>query len=218
MNRLTFAILGTVITVAGCDPKPVTGPQPGPPTPPVPTPTAGTSPHAGAATFFPLKPGHIYQYALETDEGQSSMMTRVTRGDGSGGELQGPRGTKTFHYVNDGVVLATGGAGQVYVLKLPLEVGNKWRGQAGSTVEIVETNAAVTVPAGKYAGCIKTVEQRAGDRPMRVATTYCPDTGIVQLEAASGLVMERAVLKSYGPPVDLGPDGVRAIPPDDNPG
>jgi hypothetical protein len=41
-----------------------------------------------------------------------------------------------------------------------------------------------------------------------VATTFCPDVGIVLLEAASGAAIERAELKSYGPPVEIGPDGL----------
>jgi hypothetical protein len=205
--RLTALLLP--LTLVHCDPEPAppVTPQPG-----APTPTPAATPTGEASKYFPLQSGHIYQYVTESDGGQGVMMTRVTRADGKSGDLQGPRGTKTFEYVTDGVVLTTGGA-PIYVLKLPLAVGTKWRGQGGSSVEIVEVGATVTVPAGTYQQCIKTVEQRGGDQPMRVATTYCPDTGIVELEAASGAAMERAVLKSYGPPVDLGPDGLRAIPP-----
>ena len=43
--------------------------------------------------------------------------------------------------------------------------------------------------------------------------TELPDVGIVELQAASGEAFERLSLKSYGPPVDLGPDGVRMVPP-----
>jgi hypothetical protein len=200
-----------VVACSACGPAtPVKG---GPP-PVTSSPTPPPAPAGSVAKFFPLLNGHIYQYVTETDSGEGMMITRVTRADGQSGDLQGPRGTKTFRYVDDGVVLATDSTAAVYVLKTPFAVGTKWRGQAGSTVEIVEVGANVTVPAGTYAGCIKTLEQRGGDRPMRVATTYCPETGIVQLEAASGMVSERAVLKSYGPPLDLGPDGVRAFPPD----
>ena len=206
-----LAILPILLAVA-CDTPAAKTPDPAPGT----VQPAASAPSAGPAKYFPLQTGHIYQYAVEGESGEGVMMTRVTRADAQGGDLQGPRGTKTFQYVPDGVVLATGGTLPVYVLKTPLQVGTKWRGQAGSTVEITEVGAKVEVPAGAYADCIKTVEQRGGDRPMRVATTYCADTGIVQLEAASGLVLERAVLKSYGPPLDLGPDGVRAIPPDEN--
>lgn len=195
-----------------CDPPVADSVDPAPPTPA----PAGT-PIGDGAMFFPLLAGHIYQYATESDSGEGMMITRVTRGDHNSGDLQGPRGTKTFRYVTDGVVLTTDSTVPVYVLKTPFAVGTKWRGHGGSTVEIVEVGMQVSVPAGKYVGCLKTLEQRGGDRPMRVATTYCPDVGIVQLEAASGMVSERAELKSYGPPMDLGPDGVRTFPPDEPP-
>ncbi len=191
------------------------GPAVEPTTPPPPTPTGATSAAQGnLARYFPLLVGHIYQYETESDGGEGVMMTRVSRADAAGGDLMGPQGTKTFQYAPDGVTLSSGGALAVYVLKAPLTVGHKWRGQEGSWVEIVAVDAAVTVPAGAYTGCVKTLEQRAGDRPLRITTAYCPDVGIVLLEAVSGSVMERVALKSYGPPVDLGPDGVRTLPPD----
>ncbi len=212
---IRVAFLVGAVFLSGC-PTPAENPTGG--LDPAPQPASGNG-AAGNATeltrLFPLKDGHIYQYATEGEDGEGMMMTRVTRSDAKGGDLQGPRGTKSFSYMPDGVAQNTGGMTPVYVLKTPLAVGTKWRGQAGSTVEIVEVGAKVTVPAGSYQGCVKTLEQRGGDRPLRVATTYCPDTGIVELEAASGLVMERAVLKSYGPPFDIGPDGVRAIPPEE---
>lgn len=207
---LTGLALGVGLTTACGPPADSETPAPG-------AAVAPTVPASAIARFFPLASGHIYHYVTETDGGEGMMITRVSRADGSSGDLQGPQGTKTFHYAADGVTLDAGGALPVYVLKVPFTVGNKWRGQGGSSVEIVEVDASVIVPAGTYSGCIKTLEQRGGDRPLRIATTYCPDTGIVLLEAASGTVMERVALKSYGPPVDLGPDGIRQLPPEGPP-
>jgi hypothetical protein len=126
-----------------------------------------------------------------------------------------PSGTRQFRYAADGVQLELASGSTVYVLKMPLALGTQWRGERGGTVEIVEVGASVTVPAGSYSDCVKTVESRAGDRPLSVSTVYCPGIGIVLLEAASGAQMERAALASYGPPVDLGPDGVRTMREDD---
>lgn len=153
----------------------------------------------------------VYQWVMETDEGQDTLLGRVDRHSPNSGSLQLPGGTKQFEYVADGVKLVSHSLGPVYVLKQPVAMGNSWRGEHGGTVEIVQVDAVVEVPAGRFTGCVQTLETRGGDRPTRVATTYCPDTGIVLLEAAAGSGMVRAELKSYGPPVDIGPDGIRRL-------
>jgi len=158
--------------------------------------------------LFPLQDQHVYQYLTESDAGEGMLMARVTRIDAAHGNLQMSGNTKSFEYVADGVVLQRKGAAPVYVLKTPLAVGTSWRGEHGGVVKIITVNAIIEVPAGRYTGCAQTLEERGGDRPLRVATTFCPGAGIVLLEAASGAHMERAALKSYGPPVEIGPDGV----------
>jgi hypothetical protein len=175
----------------------------------------GPSPSSGTPLerLFPLQDRHIYQYVAETDSGeQEALVARVSRSEAGGGTLHLPGGKKTFVYQADGVLLTRPNGAPVYVLKQPLTVGTSWRGEHGGTVEIVAVNASIAVPAGPFTGCVTTVEQRGGDRPLRVATTFCPDVGIVVLEATSGAQFERAALKSYGPPVDIGPDGVRRLP------
>ncbi len=148
----------------------------------------------------------------ETDSGeQEALVVRVSRTEAGGGTLHLPGGNKHFEYQADGVLLTRSAGAPVYVLKQPLTVGNRWRGEHGGTVEIFEVNASVSVPAGHYSGCVTTVEQRGGDRPLRVTTIFCPEVGIVLLEATSGAQLERAALESYGPPVDIGPDGVRRL-------
>ena len=174
-----------------------------------PSPTSGTP----LERLFPLVDRHIYQYVAETDSGeQEALVARVSRSEAAGGTLHLPGGKKTFRYQADGVLLTRPDGAPVYVLKQPLTVGNSWRGEHGGTVEIFEVNASVSVPAGTFGGCVTTVEQRGGDRPLRVTTVFCPDVGIVLLEATSGAQLERAALKSYGPPVEIGPDGVRRLP------
>jgi hypothetical protein len=95
---------------------------------------------------------------------------------------------------------------------LPLSAGASWRGDRGSMVVVEAVDAAVEVPAGRFQGCVRTVERRGGDLPLQISTTYCPDVGIVRLDAARGMQTEVATLQSFGPPVNLGPDGVRRIP------
>lgn len=195
-----------LVSLAGCGASAGT-----PAAPPEPAPQAHSSGTA-AERLFPLVDRHMYHYATESDEGQGRLVVRVRRAEARFGELAMSGTTKRFEYVPDGVRLLRPGSAPAYVLKQPFAVGTTWRGEHGGTVEIVATNAQVQVPAGRFDGCLQTLEQRGGDLPLRVATTFCPDVGIVVLEASSGAQMERAELKSYGPPVDLGPDGVRRLP------
>jgi hypothetical protein len=52
-----------------------------------------------------------------------------------------------------------------------------------------------------------TIEERGGDVRATYTTTFCPDVGIVLLEVDAGMQSERAELRSYGPPVFIGPPG-----------
>jgi hypothetical protein len=185
-------------------PKPATKPRP----PPV-VAQSGTA----LERFFPLNDQHVYQYTTESDKGEDSLIIYMERYGATRGGLRMDGATKRFEYVTDGVLLssASGGA-PIYVLKEPLEVGNEWRGEHGGTVSIVAIETEIKVPAGTFQGCVVTVERRQGDRPLEVTTTLCPEVGIVMLDVASDGDAEHARLKSYGPPVDLGPDGVRRLP------
>jgi len=202
-----LAILAALLPVA-CGPaaepsSPGSGPDVGPAL------TSGTP----LERLFPLVNAHIYQYVVRTDAGEEeALVGRVTRTEAGGGTLQLPGGRKQFRYQADGVVVVQPTGATAYVLKQPLTVGNHWRGEHGGTVELFAVDVSVTVPAGVFTGCVTTVEQRGGDRPLRVTTTFCPDVGIVELEVTSGAQLERASLKTYGPPVDIGPDGVRRLP------
>ena len=158
--------------------------------------------------YFPLVDGNVYQYVTEGETGEQGMLVaRVHRADAARGELRFPSGAKRFEYVSDGLKISTG-MGQAYVLKTPIAVGTSWTGEHGGQTRIISVNAIIDVKAGHFTGCVQTLEERRGDRPVKYATTFCPGTGIVLLEAASGAALERAELSSYGAPVKLGPDGV----------
>ncbi len=94
------------------------------------------------------------------------------------------------------------------MLKQPLAVGTTWRGEHGGTTRILSIAASVEVPRAISEGCVQTLEERLGDRPVKYATTFCPGVGVVMLEAASGASLERASLKSYAAPIEVGLDGV----------
>jgi len=196
-----------VLATGGCSSSPAIDPAS-----PSPAPTVAVSSGLEAERLFPLRDGYVYSYVVETAEGSGGVVNiRASRRDATSGVLQMPTGPRAFVYAADGVVI--GDTDGVYFLKWPLEVGRQWRGERGAMVSIVEVSSTVTVPAGTYQGCVKTTERRGGDRPLQIDTTVCPDVGIVVLQAASGDAFERLDLKSYGPPVDLGPDGVRVVPP-----
>lgn len=158
--------------------------------------------------YFPLVDGNVYHYLTEGETGaQGLLVARVHRADAGRGELRFPAGAKRFEYVADGVKISTG-MGSAYVLKAPLAVGTSWVGEHGGQTRIITVNAVVDVKAGRFTGCVQTLEERRGDLPAKYATTFCPGTGIVLLEAASGGALERAELSSYGAPVKIGPDGL----------
>jgi hypothetical protein len=163
--------------------------------------------------FFPLVDGMVYTYRTQNEVGEEGLLVaRVFRADPHHGELRFPTGSKTFEYAPDGVVLRARGGEAVYVLKAPVQVGATWRGEHGGETKVLSVTASVDTPAGHYESCVQTMEQRLGDRPVRYATTFCPDVGVVSLEAATGANYEQAQLKTYAPPMRMKSDGVDRMP------
>ena len=157
--------------------------------------------------YFPIVDGKIYHYVTENEMGEVGLLiARAGRTSERAGQLHFPTGSKRFEYAPDGVTVTVDGA-TVYVLKQPLAVGTTWRGEHGGATRILSIAAAVDVPLGHFDACVQTLEERGGDRPVRYATTFCPGIGVVLLEAASGVSLERASLKSYDSPVEVGLDG-----------
>lgn len=176
----------------------------------------GASSGTPAERYFPLVDGHVYHYVTRSDGGgEGLLVARVHRADERRGELRFPSGVKRFEFTREGVVRSDTG---VFVLKQPIAPGTAWAGEHGGRARITAVDAAVEVPAGRFTGCVQTVEERLGDRPARYVSTFCPDVGVVAIEAVSGASHETAELKSYAPPLDLGPDGVRRTPVEPPPG
>ncbi len=204
-------VASTLLVLTGCGAAPETPVAPG--WSRQPDGLKGVTSGSAAERFFPLVDGNAYHYETISlgDEAKSSggmLMARVHRSSPTSGELRLPSGTRHIEYANDGVVSVSTTGGRTYVLKVPLVASSIWPGEHGGQTRITAVDVAVTVPAGSYSGCLTTEELRGGDSPMRVTTTYCPDIGIVALEAQAGSQVERASLKQYGPPVDIGPDSV----------
>lgn len=158
--------------------------------------------------FMPLQTNTVSAFETEI-EGASHgvLMMRIERPTPSTAVLTvGGKGQR-LEIVPEGIRLAAGG----WLLKAPLSEGASFKGQFG-TVVVSATDKSVQVPAGSFSGCVETIEESVAVRK-RVTTVFCPDVGIVVLEAEGSLGddygRERAVLRSHGPAVDinqLGPE------------
>jgi hypothetical protein len=185
----------------------------GPPEPPPRTsadapyvPREAFSSGSAVERYFPLVDGYIYSYATMSESGDMGVLNATAaRSSPLAGELRSSASARRFEYTPEGVVSAANGA---FILKTPLTPGSTWRGEHGGVTRIDATDLAITVLAGSFAGCVRTVEERGGDRPARYITVFCPDVGVIALEVTSGMTLERAELKSYAPPVRIGPDGL----------
>lgn len=161
--------------------------------------------------YFPIVHDHLWTYDSQCDDGATnSFLVRARRVRAEEGELITPRGSKRFAYMPEGIGVTDRAA---FVLRLPLAIGTTWRGEHGGISRIETVGATVNVAAGRFTDCVVTIEERGGDVRATYTTTFCPDVGIVLLEAESGMQHERAELRSYGPPVVLGPPGTTLIQP-----
>lgn len=183
-------------------------------------PSVFTEPSAGAKDvssgtpyelLFPLVDGTLYQYETRDLAGGTGLsIVRVFRSSANEGEWRLPSATKRFVYTPSGLYLERFGA-RVPLLEGPLVAGQTFPGEHGGRTRITSTDAAIEVPAGRFVRCVETVEERGGDAPARYRTVYCPGVGVVALEVEAGDAGEHAVLRSYGPPVAIGPDGATIV-------
>lgn len=186
------------------------------------TPTNGaTSPNANLSSgtlgekYFPLKDGHIYQYeTLRLGNGppdKGMLPVRVKRTSATTGELKKGGTPQTFQLSELGVQTQTKSGAPAFVLKMPIDPSTTWLGPLGGKTRYDAQNQSVDSRAGHFDGCVRTIEERGGDAPLRVATVFCPDVGIVTLEVQSGAAVERAELVYYGPQIEIGPDGLKRV-------
>ncbi len=165
-------------------------------------------PSCPALRYLPLVDGNQWAYEAEDDDtGEKGMfVTRARRLPGPRFSLISSQGAHTVEVKDDGIVRVDTGA---YLLKAPLATGTEWPGEGGATVRIASLDRIVEVPAGKFVGCVETIEEiptRPGKPPARrVTTTYCPDVGVALLHAevwkGAQHQGEHATLRSFGKPV-----------------
>jgi hypothetical protein len=154
--------------------------------------------------YCPLKADTVYQFETfsENTGEKGVLMMSVDRPTSKTATLMVGGRSQRLELDPAGIRLATGG----WLLKAPLSAGARFRGQFGEVV-VMSIDRAIEVPAGKFKGCVETKEESTAVQK-RVTTVFCPDVGIVLLEAEGALGegdfgRERASLKSHGPRVDI---------------
>lgn len=170
---------------------------------PAASPNASPAPAASDLTrYLPLENDTVFSYATyieETNErGLAVFEIKRPRPELAELSLAG-QVRRRYYFEPGGVRSALGG----YLLKLPLQQNAEWRGDDGS-VKVTNMNLSVDVPAGKFSGCIQTVEQaQLGAATRKTTTVFCPGVGITVLEINAeqeGLsVLQHLSLKSFGP-------------------
>lgn len=162
----------------------------------------GTSP-SDISHFLPLEDGTVLSYETEsgTTKERGVIVLQISRPRPGLVEMNDGGHIQRIELDPDGARHATGG----HWLKTPLEKGACWTGRTGQTC-ITNIALSITVPAGKFAGCLETVE-RSPKQASTVTSVFCPSVGMVSLTAEGTLdgevTVERARLKSYGPRTDL---------------
>jgi hypothetical protein len=155
-----------------------------------------------AHVLLPLEHDTVFSYLTSNDAGEQGMMVlQVRRPRPDLAELDVAGRVQRLDVAPGSVMHAGGG----YLLKDPIVEGATFRGAFGD-VRIAVVGHTVEVPAGKFEGCVVTLEESA--QPFkRAESTYCPEVGLVALVVeASGeddALRVETRLKSHGPRVQL---------------
>jgi hypothetical protein len=164
------------------------------------------------ATLYPMIEGAQWVYDVHTggDEPPTLGIFEVTSVEGARRSISNNRGMDSRGQVTygdaivyeaeaDGIRHVASGA---WVLRGPLRDGATWEAMGGRTARVVDLDASVEVPAGRYEHCVE-VEETGGEDGRTVRTVYCPEVGPVLVESrmSSQLTLRsvgtRSVLRSY---------------------
>lgn len=155
----------------------------------------------GVERWLPLKDRTVFAYdTVSEPSGEKGMLVLEIRRPGSSlAELVVAGHVQRVEVAATGIRHASGG----YLLKEPLDVGAKFRGDFGE-VEVTSLTREAKVPAGNFTGCLETVESVAqAAYSKRTTTVFCPGVGITlrrtEAESDEGSGAESMKLKSHGP-------------------
>jgi hypothetical protein len=154
------------------------------------------------AQYLPLQHNTVFSYEsyIEDTNERGLVVFEIARPRPELAELSiAGQVRKRYYFEPGGVRSGQGG----YLLKAPLALNAEWTGDDGK-VRVTSVNQSVDVPAGKFSGCIQTVEQAQLGAARRTTTTvFCPGVGITTLqiegEQEGTSVLQRLRLKSFGP-------------------
>ncbi|HEY3499681.1 MAG TPA: hypothetical protein VGK73_33550 [Polyangiaceae bacterium] len=161
---------------------------------------ARTPKASGFAAYLPLEDATVFSYATTTEPAgeRGLLVLEIRRPRAEVAELVVAGRVRRMNVTAQGIAHVTGG----FLLRAPLAVGENWQGDFGH-VRVTSIDRKVAVPAGRFEGCVETVEEmttNAGTK--RTTTAYCPGIGIALRETEAEQEGERAVeriaLKSYG--------------------
>lgn len=152
--------------------------------------------------FLPLENDTVFTYAtyIEDTNERGIAIFEIKRPRPELAELSiAGQVRKRYYFEAAGVRSGQGG----YLLKSPLQLGSEWTGDDGK-VKVTSIDQSVDVPAGKFSGCLQTIEDaQLGAARRRTTTVFCPGVGIttLQIEAnQEGMsVLQRLELKAFGP-------------------
>jgi hypothetical protein len=195
---ITLCITSMVAGLAACAPKPQPpqSDKPGDGQTAVPTLTPAPAPES-LLDFYPLKTGNMWEYEGEGME-FASFVQSVVFSSGSKYQLNIDNGgtvVANVIQVREDSITNTYRGGEQYtgenlldkkdnvniiLLQTPLEKGSFWISEENH-YEIVDTDAAVKVPAGEFEGCIA-VKVTFKDQSSNMIFIYKKGVGLVQSE------------------------------------
>jgi hypothetical protein len=154
----------------------------------------------GILRYLPLEDETVFSYETRVEPGgeRGLLVLEVRRRRPELAELVVAGRAQRLSVSSSSIGLVTGGA----LLRAPLAEGASWRGDFGR-VRVTSTARSVSVPAGKFDGCLETIEEMtSAEGTKRTTTVYCPDVGITlrqtEVEQDAEQATERIELKSYG--------------------
>ncbi|HEX4478619.1 MAG TPA: hypothetical protein VH142_26235 [Polyangiaceae bacterium] len=155
--------------------------------------------------LMPLEDRTVYTYDTKSENSAEHgvLIVQISRPRPDRADLRMGSRIERLQLEPGAITFVEGG----YLLKAPIAKGSRWHSKFG-IVEVVDADEQIDVPAGRFVGCVRTVEREDGTGASKqVTSVYCPHVGLVLLDAQAvgdqGLNRETAVLKSFGARVDL---------------